>query len=273
MTTGFILGNVKGSSAEEVARPMPPGYTEAGVPKKRLHRARRVDVVPDADAMALAREAGEVPVYGGPWFGGLYADRIWVNAVRIFADSTDAESLTHAEVQGRRDAWALYHYLRDNVESLKESTFLMTGSIIGLRESRRIIGDYRLTGDDVRREARFPDGVGLGCWWTDVHPADGRSGLHLDYIPWPYQIPYRTMLPQGVEGLLVAGRSVSADRVANGSLRVAGTCIMLGEAAGTAAALAAAKNITPRQVDASQLQGALREQNVKLEPEFSSRRK
>jgi len=273
MTMGFIMGNVQGSTAEELAGGMTPGYTEPGVPKVRLHRARRIDVVPDGDAMAQAREAGEIPVYGGPWFGGLYPDRVWVNGVRIVADSTDADSLTMAEVQGRRDAWSLFRYLRGNVEALRDSTFVMTGAHIGLRESRRIIGDYRLTGDDVRSEARFPDGVGLGCWWTDVHPSDGRSGLHLDFIPWPYQIPYRTMLPQGVEGLLVAGRSVSADRAANGSLRVAATCMMLGEAAGTAAALASAQDITPRRVDAAQLQGALGEQGAKLEPEYHSGRK
>ncbi len=149
----------------------------------------------------------------------------------------------------------------------------MTGTHIGLRESRRIIGDYTLTGDDVRHEARFPDGVGLGCWWTDVHPADGRSGVHYDYIPWPYQIPYRTMLPQGVEGLLVAGRPISADRVANGSLRVTATCMMLGEAAGTAAALAARRAITPRQVEYAELRGELLEQGVKLEPQYSSNRR
>jgi hypothetical protein len=178
-----------------------------------------------------------------------------------------------AEVQGRRDAWSLYRYLRGNVDSLRESTFVMTGAHIGLRESRRIVGDYRLTVDDVRGEARFADGIGLGCWWTDVHPSDGRSGMHMDYVPWPYQIPYRTMLPQGAEGLLVAGRSICADRAANGSLRVAATCMMLGEAAGTAAALAARADITPRQVEAAQLQAALREQGAKLEPEYHSGRK
>ena len=191
--------------------------------------------------------------------------------MRIVADSTDAEDLSRAEIQGRKDAWALYRYLRANVESLSESTFLASGPQIGLRESRRIVGDYTLTGDDVRNEARFHDGVGLGCWWIDVHPSDGSSGLHLDYLPWPYQIPYRTMLPQGLEGLLVAGRCISTDRAALGSMRVAGTCMMLGEGAGTAAALAASQGITPRTVDPSELQGALHEQGVKLEPESRRR--
>ena len=270
MSQPLILGNVQGASAEDVARPQPAGYTEPGYPRARRHRSRRMDVLPDEDHMRRAHEAGELPVYGGPWFGGLHPDRVWVNAVRYIGDSTNAEDLTQAEIQGRRDAWALYRYFRAHVPALREATMLTTGPTVGLRESRQIVGDYTLTVEDVQHEARFPDAVALGCWPTDVHPADGSVGpleMSTLYVPWPYQIPYRTMLPRGVEGLLVTGRCISSTQEAHGSSRVGGTCTALGQAAGTAAALAAQRSITPRELPGVEVRDALLAQGVKLEPE------
>ena len=147
---------------------------------------------------------------------------------------------------------------------------LTTGPTVGLRESRQIVGDYTLTVEDVQHEARFPDAVALGCWPTDVHPADGSVGpleMSTLYVPWPYQIPYRTMLPRGVEGLLVTGRCISSTQEAHGSSRVGGTCTALGQAAGTAAALAAQRSITPRELPGVEVRDALLAQGVKLEPE------
>jgi 2-polyprenyl-6-methoxyphenol hydroxylase-like FAD-dependent oxidoreductase len=266
MTLGFILGHVHGATPAEVAQRQVTGHTTAGEMGGTLKISRREDVRPNLAQMQRAREAGEIPTYGGPWFGGLRADRVWVNSTRLLGDASDAESLTQAEMQGRRDAWALWRYLQRHVPALAKSEILASGPQIGIRETRQIVGDYLLTGDDVRSGARFPDGVCLGAWPIDVHPADGAVGVHGCYVPWPYQIPYRALLPRGLEGLLVAGRCISADQEAMGSLRVVGTCMAIGQAAGTAAGLSASQGIVPRALNPAALRSALLEQGAKLEP-------
>lgn len=263
MTLGIILGHVHGSQ-QEVERAKVSGLKQGGEFPQVLKLSRREDVMPSSEEMRQAREAGRLPVYGGPWFAGLHADRVWVNSTRLAGDASDAESLARAEIQGRRDAWTLWRYFRENVPALQDSVILSTGPHIGIRETRQIVGDYQLTAADIRNAARFVDAVALGCWPIDVHPPD-NVGVHGCFIPRPYQIPYRVMLPLGVEGLLVAGRSISATQEAMGSTRVAATCMALGQAAGVAAALAACRGVTPRLIDVPGLQASLCEQGTKLE--------
>jgi hypothetical protein len=224
--------------------------------------AGRQDVIIDRQAMRDARARGELPAFGGPWFGGLEKDVVWVNAVRIVGDATNNRDVTRAEVQGRREARALFDYFRDHVAGFEAARLQQTAPTIGIRETRRLLGVETLTGDDIRAAGQPSDSIALGAWPIDVHPADGFVGSHVMFVPQPYGIPYRTLLPKTTDGLIAAGRCISVDREALGSVRVGATCTATGHAAGTAAALSAIRGTQPRDVDIADLQSRLRSQGA-----------
>ncbi|WP_426184916.1 FAD-dependent oxidoreductase [Microbacterium sp. TWP3-1-2b2] len=225
-------------------------------------QAARRDVPLDLHAMREARVRDELPVFGGPWFGGIEKDEVWVNTVRILGDATDNRDLTRAEVQGRRDAHTLFEYLRDHVDGFEDGRLERTSPTIGIRETRRLVGVATLTGDEIRAGEQAEDSIALGAWPIDVHPADGEVGAHTMFVPAPYGIPYRSLVPARTDGLLAAGRCISVDREALGSARVGATCCATGHAAGTAAALSALNGVQPRELDVRMLQLTLREQGA-----------
>jgi hypothetical protein len=266
MTMSMRIGNVH--PVEEIDHlaprhiPIGPGGGPLMEPALSEYASVRADVPIDIPAMRDARRRGELPVFGGPWFGGLDKDVVWVNTTRIVGDATDIRDLTRAEVQGRNDSFALFEYFRSNVEGFGEGRLLQTSPQIGIRETRRLNGDYTLTGDDIRSGAEFEDSVALGCWPIDVHPTEGEVGSHTMFVPDPFGIPYRTLVPATTDGLLAAGRCISADREALGSVRVGATCTATGHAAGTAAALSALRGVRPRDLDVAELQSTLRAQDA-----------
>ncbi|MFW5750699.1 MAG: FAD-dependent oxidoreductase, partial [Planctomycetota bacterium] len=130
---------------------------------------------------------------------------------------------------------------------------------IGIRESRRIRGDYRLTGDDVRGGAHFDDAIARGIYLLDIHnPAEIARPSALILLDQPYSIPYRCLLPVGIDGLLVAGRCISGDHIALASYRVQSHAMAIGQAAGTAAALSVHQRCSPRRLDIHLLRDSLR---------------
>jgi len=148
-----------------------------------------------------------------------------------------------------------YHrFLRDCVPGFEKSVVVGTSPSIGIRESRRVIGDYQLTRDDVLSARRFDDEIALCGAPIEDHGPGGETDWQ--YVPGGavYGIPYRCLLPRGVDGLLVAGRCFSATHDAHASARSMATCMAMGQAAGTAAALGG----LPRAVDA----GVLRERLI-----------
>jgi FAD dependent oxidoreductase len=132
----------------------------------------------------------------------------------------------------------------------------------GVRETRRLNGLHMLTGDEIRAGVTSSDSIAVGCWPIDVHPNTGQVGSHKMFVPRPYEIPYRALLPASTAGLIVAGRCISVDREALGSVRVGATCAATGHAAGAAAALAAERRIEPRDLDVVALQDALHRQEA-----------
>jgi len=120
---------------------------------------------------------------------------------------------------------------------------------LGIRESRNIVGDYVITRDDVLTGRKFPDGIAFGAYPIDIHdPKGGPTQFQFIENGGYYSVPYRALLPKGIEGLLVAGRCISADHNAMGTVRIMGCVIAQGAAAGKAAATCARQNITPRQL-------------------------
>lgn len=193
-------------------------------------------------------------------------DEWCVNTSRIMGiDSTDNESLTKAEMEGRRQADEIFRFLRKYVPGCEHARLKATASHVGIRESRHIQGDYRLTGEDLL-EAKIPeDSILLAANSVDVH---GRFGpTSNEYVPIRgdyYGVPYRSLLPVGVEQLLIAGRCVSADSTAAGAIRVMPPCMGMGQAAGTAAALAVKESCTVREVKTEELRQVLRENGAYL---------
>ena len=140
-----------------------------------------------------------------------------------------------------------------------------TGCQIGVRESRRVLGDYVLTEEEVKSAARFSDGVAWGAFQAiDIHRAMPDEAIFEKFYSGAYHIPYRCLLPKGLDGILVAGRCLSADRPLFASARMMVNCMSMGQAAGTAAAMAASQKKQPRQLDTRKLIDTLRADNVNL---------
>ncbi len=193
-------------------------------------------------------------------------DEWCVNTSRIMGvDSTDNESLTNAEILGRQQADQIIRFLRKYVPGCEDARIKSTASYIGIRESRHIQGDYRLTADDLLSSKVPEDSILLAANSVDVH---GRFGpTSNEYVPIKgdyYGVPYRSLLPKGVEQLLIAGRCVSADSTAAGAIRVMPPCMGMGQAAGIAAAMAVKGAMTVRKVDAQELRARLKENGAYL---------
>lgn len=155
--------------------------------------------------------------------------------------------------------------LRRYVPGFENSYLSIIASQLGVRESRRIVGDYKLTLDDFRAAREFYDSVGRGAMPAGAHTADGVTMTVYDLPAGESMaIPYRCMLPKGTEGLLVAGRCVSYEPPVANCIRNMAQCMVMGQAVGTAAALAVEHGATPRQVDIPLLQATLRDQGAIL---------
>lgn len=173
-------------------------------------------------------------------------------------DVTDPAALTEAENRFRRDCYAALYFLRKNVPGYENARISETLPQIGVRQSRRIRGGYTLTDADLRESRHFPDGIArLGSYLLG-YALYGVPGLH-------YDIPYRCLLPEGMEGLLVAGRCISGDYLATNTLRLIVPCFATGEAAGVAAALAVRHGSEPRQVEIGELRRVLSQHGVPLD--------
>lgn len=177
-------------------------------------------------------------------------------------DPADPEQTSRALAQCHVAALQIVRFCRKHLPGHENCQVGRLPATLGTRESRRIVGGYQVTGKDVIRGAKFEDGVAKAWFWIDRHdPPPGLTVPYgLDYLkshqPPPgdwYEIPYRCLLAAGVEGLLVAGRCVSCDREALGSLRIMPTCMYLGAAAGTGAAWAAAEGVLPSGIDGQRL--------------------
>ncbi len=217
------------------------------------------------EAMLKAMAAGILPAVGGPWIVPSVRGEFRINAARQWGDCTSAEDLTRASMAGRRLVWTFFEWLRESFPEFRNAHIMDSGFQIGTRESRRILGDYVLGVEDVQSAARPPDTIALGGHAIDIHSTTASAAHRMDYLPGAYGIPYRCLLPRGVENLLVAGRCLSATHEALASARVMAQCMAMGEAAGTAAALAVRGGLSPRGVDPAALHEALLVQGAILD--------
>ncbi len=179
-------------------------------------------------------------------------------------DSEDVEALTAAEIEGRRQVAEYVRFMTECVPGYQDAYLMHTSPWIGIRETRRVIGDYILRADDVLAARQFPDAIArCGAPIEDHHAGADTRWV---YIPdgGTYGIPYRCLLPRGLEGVLAAGRCLSATHDAHASARSMGTCMAMGQAAGTAAALAAIRATTPRALPIDDLLAVLDAQGADI---------
>ncbi|GAA5049391.1 hypothetical protein HNP84_004285 [Thermocatellispora tengchongensis] len=181
-------------------------------------------------------------------------------------DGTDVEQLTHGELQGRRQVLDAFAFIRDNVPGFGESYIVDLAPQIGIRETRRVLGRYRLTEDDVLGCADFPDTIGVNGWPVEAHVA-GTVEFRWQRGENPRgfnQLPFRMLVPERIANLYVAGRCASMTHDAQSAARVTGPCFAMGEAAGTAAGLALETGVACGDIDVAALQDRLERAGVYL---------
>lgn len=186
-----------------------------------------------------------------------------VNMSRMYLkDGCDPFEITRASIQGRQQIAQILSLMRRLLPGCENVELVSSASMLGLRETRRIQGDFILTGDDIKSKRQFEDVIFLSGNSIDMH-----SGSAVNYQPAsgaPYQVPYRILLPKKVGNLLVAGRCSSMDRIALAAIRVMPPVFAMGQAAGSAAAICIAKNLNPAEVPVAELQNLLTDDGAVL---------
>lgn len=182
-----------------------------------------------------------------------------INTTRVHGiDGTNVYDLTKAEFEARHQVRVLVEFFRSYVPGFEHAYISSTAPEIGIRETRRIIGEYTLNREDVLEVHQFSDNIAQCAYMIDIHD---RKSTQLFYTPVPegrsYGIPYRCLIPKGYDGILFAGRCISASQEAQGSVRVMPPSFSIGQAAGTAAALAVIHGTSVREVDIALLQKTL----------------
>jgi hypothetical protein len=257
---------------------VPLDSSRESMPMSMHFRIGNVNVGPETrqrarDVLVKAHKDGLLKSYYGPGLSFLFAkDEAYIHAIRITADATDPEDLTRAEMQGREDAWTMYDLWKKNVPGFENAYYITSGPYIGIRESRRIAGQYILTENDIKEQKQFDDAVATGCWYLDLHPsyattgsanvAPGALGGLDGYQPDQYDIPYRSLLAKKVNNLLVAGRCHSATRLAASSTRVTVTAMAMGQAAGVAAAIATEMKKPAGELDGRKVRDILTQKHM-----------
>ena len=171
-------------------------------------------------------------------------------------DGSDWNDLGFAETEGRRQSQEYFRFLKDCVPGFENSYLLETAPQVGIRETRRIIGEHVLSEDDILSCRDFEDSIGCNGWPLEQHLKGSAKWTFLGGRGY-HQIPFGTTLPKGVENLLVAGRCASTTPEGQASLRVSGPCFAMGQAVGTAAELARRSGVTPKEIDIKALQHRL----------------
>jgi len=225
---------------------------------QRIQEARRQGFEWIIPRDTLTMKAGRLP------------GEINVNVTRCQGNALDARVRSHAALEVRRQAYCAFDFLQRYVPGFEHAVLLDVAPVLGVRETRRITGDYVLTEADVLGEARFPDAIGLCNAPVDIHEPGGVRAT-MTGVGSGYGIPYRCLLPAGVSGLLLAGRCISADHIAFGSTRNTPACALTAQAAGAAAAMAAARRLEPRAIPVADVQRALAAEGVVLGTEPADR--
>ena len=200
-------------------------------------------------------------------FFGLGEGIIHFNTTRMIKlDPTDPFAVSQAEMLGRKQMYEMYTFLKENCPAFRNAAICNVAVSVGVRESRKLVGEHVLTVEELKNCTRFDDAVALGNYDVDIHNPAGAGTSHY-YFPdgQYYTIPYRSFLPKELDNLLVAGRCISATHEAQASVRIMPICATMGEAAGVAAAVAKQTKTCVHDVDVAIVQKKLREKGAAID--------
>ncbi|ENK3378998.1 putative intracellular survival FAD-dependent oxidoreductase IbeA [Escherichia albertii] len=271
MTTVFSCANVNKDAFMKNIKTTQPKYGDWGADEENknwsydVHESCRDMFSPYlGKVFAKGKSAGIIPkdvTLGGSWSTVTeYGDANYLNVVSIpSVDCTDVFDLTRAEIEGRKQAMQAIEALRQFQPGFEQAQLKNFGMTVGTRESRHIIGHAKLIENDICNEGRHTDSIGIFPEFID-----GNGHLKLPLEAHYFQIPYGVMVPQQVENLLVCGRAIDADNFAYATIRNMGCCIVTGEGAGTAAAVAIKNDTTVSSVDIQAVQERLQQNGVKV---------
>jgi len=217
--------------------------------RKPFKQAVKAGVIP-ASLATIAGTWGTVSDQG---------DLTYLNLIHLSADGTDPADLTRGEMEGRRQAVHAVEALKAFMPGCEGAKLRNFGMTLGIRDTRKIDALYNLTATDVREQGRFEDSIGIFPEFIDgygllILPTTGRY----------FHVPYRSLVPQGVQGLLVAGRSIGGDKVSHAAVRNMMCCAVAGQGAGTAAAIAVKHDQAFDRIDLGLVQAELRRQGARL---------
>ncbi|RLF20855.1 MAG: FAD-dependent oxidoreductase [Thermoprotei archaeon] len=251
----------KGRPSDGLMQPMTLNFDLAGVDQDKMPSREEIN-----KAYNDAKRRGEItcPREDVLWFYTVHKGIIHFNTTRIIGvDGTKVEDLTRAEIEGRRQMFEIVKWLKRTFPAFKNAYIIRSGVQVGVRETRRIIGEYILTEEDILKARKFPDAICRGNYPIDIHNPTGEGTIIKRPPPDDYyEIPYRCIVPLKVDNLLIGSRCISATHEAHSAIRIMPIVMGIGQAAGTAAALCIKHDIKPRELDARILRKTLRRQGA-----------
>src|SRR5690606_12987630 len=267
-TLMFCLGGVDTEKLRLSIAEEPRTYLTDFIPAEYFGQNNQFIVVGLRSLVQQAQQEGiDIPVERTILITGLRKGEIWVNMSRVNGvNGTDPASLTYGEIAGREQIKEIQQYLVNYVPGFEDAYFLKTAPFLGIRETRRIVGHYVMNQEDVLGCAHFDDAIAVASYPLDIHHPEG-GGCTLTWCGDCYDIPYRSLVPQKIENLLVAGRAISTTHEAMSAIRVMAPCMAMGEAAGRAAKMAVRQGVKPTEIDVQQLQAELLEKGAYLRKE------
>jgi hypothetical protein len=264
-TLMFCLGGVDTEKLRTSVAEEPRTYLTDFIPAEYFGQNNQFVLVGMRNLIKKAQEDGlNLNVERTILITGLRKGEVWVNMTRVNGvNGTDPGSLTHGEIEGRRQINGIQKYLIDYVPGFENAYFLKTAPFIGIRETRRIQGHYTMTREDIMTCRHFDDAIAVASYPLDIHHPQG-GGCTLEWCGDCYDIPFRSLIPQHVKNLIVAGRCISTTHEAMSAIRVMAPCMAMGEAAGRAAKMAVTLGIQPADIDVKKLQQELLEKGAYL---------
>ena len=253
-----------GREEDELCQPMTTCFRISGVDLDLLKK----DYPTLQEKYKKARADGEIknPRENILTMTGIGKGILHLNTTRVIKhDPTNAFDVSKAELIAREQVFEIFAFLKANSKAFDDSTIISVANEIGVRESRKLKGEHILTEDEIKNCVAFEDAIALGNYEIDIHSPTG-AGTELYYFKRGefYQIPYRSLLPKEYDNLLVAGRCLSATHKAHSAVRIMPICACMGQAAGTAIALAKQDGKTTHTLDVNKLRNALIEDGATL---------
>lgn len=282
----FLAGApcLKGRDSDNKTQPMTMKFRMRGVDLTRVKKemkanpsnfykktpVKELDELPLTGIQGFYKEWNEsgVPINRDQvlFFAGPEEDEVLVNCTRVQGlDGTDVFDLTQGEKEGRKQVLMMAEFLQKKIPGFEKASISAVGSQIGIRETRRIDGEYALTLQDVIAGEKYDDTIALSGYPIDIHDPTGK-GVQANDVEGDgsYGIPYRCLVPKKIENLLVGGRCISTTHEALATTRLTPSCMATGQAAGTAAALSIQENVSPRDLNINKLKAYLVENGVVL---------